>query len=474
MALNYVDLPIGDPDFGKPPKREVTEAMLAANRLNCLSSTGPTSESGKARSSANSTKHSLSCNGKNLERSHPELFHRYHSQYLDEFQPTTEEQQSLVVILARACVRMDLHDHTEESAVAYAIATRMRNWESDREKQADETLKRLDRPESITPRLHRAWLEDYYVAHGLRERLLQLAAQIEKNQAVSPVQFDRFLKLTGLTDSSKLDAVLPKTLQPFARLMADPEQTIPLTPDQRGRLNAIAQEQLTILQMILTRLDVREEELKRHAAKAMIVADDSKASMLRHRYYMEAERTFFRAIRQLRGESPRAKNATRSDPAEAGMGMNLPFSSMPPDQPPARPRRDVRAMLEELEREDLAEARALAQAIEAFEDAEQRANAAQPIAPVTPSNVTPPAPSANAAPVHGFVSLTNALDANVAKISIAGPPNPSAQPGTAPTGGTSASNATPPTPATGERPTPWTVTRNATPNKPANRKKRKR
>jgi len=77
-----------------------TAAQVAANRANAQKSTGPTSEEGKAKSSANRLSHGFASNATIMPGEDPEEFKALLDSLVEEHQPATDTEQILVEKMA--------------------------------------------------------------------------------------------------------------------------------------------------------------------------------------------------------------------------------------------------------------------------------------------------------------------------------------------------------------------------------------
>ncbi len=84
-----------------------SEAQIRANQANAQKSTGPKSEEGKQASRANSYKHGMTATTVMPEREVAEVSRRY-TAFAGELKPSGEVGRSLVLLAARASVRMEL------------------------------------------------------------------------------------------------------------------------------------------------------------------------------------------------------------------------------------------------------------------------------------------------------------------------------------------------------------------------------
>ncbi|MBV9266892.1 MAG: hypothetical protein JO061_12055, partial [Acidobacteriaceae bacterium] len=77
-----------------------TPAQIAANQKNAQLSTGPTSETGKAKSSLNAVKTGLTGRTVLLPGDDAALYESHVAQFVKHFEPTGEQEQNLVQSLA--------------------------------------------------------------------------------------------------------------------------------------------------------------------------------------------------------------------------------------------------------------------------------------------------------------------------------------------------------------------------------------
>ena len=487
--------PIVERDDGTPRpeptkrSRVVTEPMRAANARNAQSSCGPTSLEGKAIASGNASKHSLSSNGKALERRYPELFQRHFAELLELYDPTTQELREKVRILAYAAVRLELYHNTQGAAVETARAETMRNWSTQREQAARDTLRRLDDPQPISFGIYRDWLTDYSIAREFQLRITTRAQHLEQAVSITPAELEQLLRLTEFASVRLPDSQLPEPLRAAQRHRIPTDQVVPLSDAQRRGLLELADASQRELNELMELLEPREERLRESALACLEVFGQSRELLLRHRYYMEAERTLLRLTRELSGESrnpaPTSTKEATAETRHASGSTNLPRSQEASSgRESARVTRlsgeNLSPARVELGPETLAALRKVApelsdgpqdeeviwEAMQRYVDmdmadleeskpqprkAECAEKTVEPVAcptPEAPTSVAPGAESINAAEAHGFVSSNRPL-ASLTGNSLAANPAP-------PTPAAPAPSPLPPVPT---RPTPWTVRR---------------
>ena len=305
-------------DLAKPPKgsRVVTDAMREANRRNARKPKNPSPEA-RAKSAGNAVKHSLSSNGKELERRYPELFQRYLDEYLELYPPADDEHYRKVVSVAYACVRIDLYVNTQDAAVARVRAEYQRDWYAQREQTARLALKRLDDPEPISFGMYCAWMTDYSIAKNLRHQLQTAVGELEQADSITPAAFERFLRLTTYIGEFPEESLLPAPLQRQLRRRdrATPDQPVPLTDEQRSELLALADRTFAELDELLPIREEHEARLLEYTLDCLDVFGDSRELQLRYRYYLDAERTFFRLVKELKASQSSQPDQTR-EPAQ--------------------------------------------------------------------------------------------------------------------------------------------------------------
>jgi hypothetical protein len=81
-------------------KRAISDAQLAANRANAQLSTGPTSETGRAKSSLNAVKTGLTGRTVLLPGDDAALYEAHIAAFIKRFEPATDEERNLVQCLA--------------------------------------------------------------------------------------------------------------------------------------------------------------------------------------------------------------------------------------------------------------------------------------------------------------------------------------------------------------------------------------
>ena len=125
-----------------------TALQIAANRRNATLSTGPTSPSGKAVSSRNSTRHGLTA-----APSHDE-FERRKAEWRAEFDPQGPEEEHLLDELAAASIRVAPCTDAYLALVADHGRRAATQWDADRRREADATAAGLGkRPHEVARKL---------------------------------------------------------------------------------------------------------------------------------------------------------------------------------------------------------------------------------------------------------------------------------------------------------------------------------
>lgn len=96
-----------EPQKSQPKESTVSQARLSANRANAQHSSGPVTEEGKAKSSLNSLKHGLTGKAVLLPSEDAAQYQRELDEYVQTYQPATDEELRLVQSLNDCIWRMD-------------------------------------------------------------------------------------------------------------------------------------------------------------------------------------------------------------------------------------------------------------------------------------------------------------------------------------------------------------------------------
>jgi hypothetical protein len=308
----------------------VSEARVAANRLNALKSCGPKTPEGKEISRRNAFKHGLAGEGVVVSDADRQEIERRAEALASELAPRSPSGAMMVRKMATLSVRSERAAERELAAVAVKVRSAVEDFDQARLDQADAhfaalgddpraNLRRLKKTPEGVDRLLDAWddLRDdlavgdwdepqcHLVAH-----LMGVRASVGRLRAIGALA----LAITG--DFSALNPTDGAGLDDEAR---------------RGWAKAKLVEQIDAqvaeLKAHRETLDFEAIELDRLDAPALALFDTSKEATLARRYEAAADRGFFRALRELRRAE--AEFAAKAEAAA---------SSPPPPYPASDPR----------------------------------------------------------------------------------------------------------------------------------------
>ena len=289
-------------------------AQVAANRSNCLGSTGSKSPPGKRVSSRNAVTHGLSGSATAALMASEEgrdLLEARKAQWRPEFDPRGEVEESLFERVVAESIRVDRCGDAY-SALCRAHGRRASSeWDADRRRQADELAARLARePHAVARRLEAT-------RQGV-ELMLDLwrglAASLERHATWTDAQRSLALDLLGVRPEFR-DAETP----------VDPAGGDALEI-RRGVIAAEIARLEALRDGALADLDASDRAL----AEATVGAELTRPLQLLHRYEMAAQRRQQAAWRKL--DAARADRA----PAAAPKPAPPPAPRPPPRPPPAR------------------------------------------------------------------------------------------------------------------------------------------
>ena len=122
----------------------VSEARLAANRLNARKSTGPTTDEGKERSRCNAVKHGLTGEGVALSTEDAAAVEARLAGYQASYRPATEAGQDLVRRAAMLSVRLERCAIREAAAISKNVRAAESDFDEGREAEVDALFEDLE------------------------------------------------------------------------------------------------------------------------------------------------------------------------------------------------------------------------------------------------------------------------------------------------------------------------------------------
>ena len=294
-----------------------TAKQVEANRLNAQKSTGPKTDEGKAASSLNALTHGLSGNDSeapgliSLER---KLFEGYLTEFRNEYQPNTLEQEKLVETLAIESARID-RCRDAGFGIEAKLSQRARGfWEQDRVRDAETTYAKLHRDPA-------RWVQDLEgTSQGclvMIDRWELLKACLIKQQVWSDEQRSNALDLLGIPVAMRdgENAVDPETDNIY-------RARIELCDNELERLNELHEDHLP------------GEEFERAQDEQGVFTMLSKPGALLARYEAAADRRYDKAMRKLIASGGKSRG---SSPKSAVISMPMPIQADSPPEPIAAP-----------------------------------------------------------------------------------------------------------------------------------------
>jgi hypothetical protein len=300
-----------------------SQARIEANQRNALLSTGPRTESGKRASSRNSYQHGLASSGVILDDATSAELERRHEALVREMAPRTELGALLVRKIAVSSVVSELASQHEFAATAERVRNAPERFDAERRDRAENLLETIHANPRSTLRKLRALPEgiDLMIAGWL-----ELKADVTR--AVQPVwttiHLIKAAHLLGIREDdargSRMGVISDAIGGDFRGLAAT--EGGGLKPEARqGWARTHMAEWIDRIIEELERqadtLDYAKLELDRAEAAARALFDDSKSGTLARRYEADANRNFYKALKEFRAvEAEAAANpATRPTPS---------------------------------------------------------------------------------------------------------------------------------------------------------------
>jgi hypothetical protein len=312
-----------------------SEARILANRINATRSTGPRSISGRNRSSQNSLKHGLTGAGVVVpDRDRDEIERRVEALTAD-LDPRSELGAALIRQMAMLSVRME-RGAKQESA---AIAARVRHAADDFDEARFDEAERLFDGLADDPRVHLRKLRKS--PEGV-DRLVVAWQELRADLTRDPKplwtasHLETAANLIGLkvdhARGSRIGVLSRATWGDFGGL-ADHEGG-QLEDDARkvwARTKLIERidAEIGALEIHRDTLDFELIELDRAEAGDRALFDPSREATLARRYLSEAQRAFFRALKEYRQAEAEAAERAESAPAPAPAPPPAPSESGP-------------------------------------------------------------------------------------------------------------------------------------------------
>jgi hypothetical protein len=310
---------------------EVSEARLAANKANSARSTGPKTEEGKARSRANSLKHGLTGAGVVLlEGDQAEVETRFEA-LRDEWLPQSTLGTMLIRKIATLSVRSERAAERENATIAERVRNAVDVFDEQRARRVDDlcnaifdspndTLRNLRRMPEGVDRLLDAW------------RVLRRDLDREELRWSSP-QMSRAVNLTGKRSedahSTRIGDLSSAIWGDFRGLSAHEGGGLDDEARRewaRVELLGLIDAQISELEAHQGTLDLDRIEQDRREAPIRATFDDSKEATLARRYEADADRGFYKALKEFR--KVESEVPTRIEAAPVVPTLDLPDSRM--------------------------------------------------------------------------------------------------------------------------------------------------
>ena len=283
-----------------------SEARVLANQKNALLSTGPKTEAGKERSRQNGLKHGLAGSGAVAATVDAGEVARLAEALAADFRPKSPLGVALIGKLARCSVRFERAGHQEDFALAERVRHAVDSF--DREK-ADEADRLFDQLAESPRRVLRQLKSSPHGVDRLLEAWAQLADDLSRDvpSAWAAEQLDQITALTGRSTEeawgSRLGALSRATGGDFLGLSKG--EGGGLDDDTRrawarARLAERIEAEVAALNAHRETLNLDAFELDRVEAPARALFDPSKAAVLARRYESEADRGFYKALKEYR------------------------------------------------------------------------------------------------------------------------------------------------------------------------------
>ncbi len=264
-----------------------SEAQIRRNKANAAHSSGPKSESGKARSRVNATKHGLTALLPDIEAAMSPEFAERRAQWAPEMNPVGKAGAWALDCAVAASLRIDRCERALDQITSDVKGRATLVWDQDRAIEAAEVATRLARDPVLASRQ----LQATFAGVGLLIELwLALAATLEKEDW-SEAEASIALDLLGASPDLRSGRTLIDAPE-GADSVAFRRQ---LTIKEVERLEQLQEEALAPL-----------DEMDRQRAALGDLAILSKSGKLVLRYEREAWKRYWEAMKEVKGQAPTA------------------------------------------------------------------------------------------------------------------------------------------------------------------------
>ena len=285
---------------------QLTEARIAANRLNAQRSTGPRTEAGKIRSRANAVKHGLTGAGVALPVEDEQLVEQRFLAIQEELAPQTVLGSFFAHQVALMTVRCQRAARQESKAIASRVRRAPAEWDEARSAEADHLLGWIG-AEPIS--YHRKLMATPEGVDRLIKTLLGLRQELNRSVVVWDCNHAQQLAACFGTRESDVPYSRNRRLSDaiggnFAGIEPSEIAHIESKDAQRNwacdRMDEHIRAEVARLEEHRASLDLAGLELDRAEAAERALFDPGKEAILARKYEAAATRELYRALREFR------------------------------------------------------------------------------------------------------------------------------------------------------------------------------
>jgi hypothetical protein len=302
-----------------------TERQIEANRKNAERSRGPKSDSGKARSRLNATKHGCASELPEVELQRSPEFEARRARWAAKYGVDEEVSGFAMDRAVAASLRVERCERAIENVVESTRNRAAMAWAEDRRAEAAVLAERLAKDPMLTSRRLQTSLAGVEL---MIEAWLGLASALQDGGNWSEAQASMALDLLGIN----LDLRSGPTL-------IDPVDGSEPVPYRKG----LALEELTRLEALRDEAMVPLDELNRRHAMAGDIALLSKPATLMLRYERDAWRRYSVAIKEVRDQAGAPADSPAAIPDDPARVAPVP-AAPPPSPSPSKPKAEAEAV----------------------------------------------------------------------------------------------------------------------------------